>query len=68
MKLLGHDLTFMTCEELLGKLRELSLGVAGFTVKLLKVKKKGPDETYMDFIIKIHFDECVPYYRVTRLG
>lgn len=35
----GNDLTFMTCNELLGKLRELSLSVAGFTVKLLKVRR-----------------------------
>ncbi|KAB5579798.1 hypothetical protein PHYPO_G00199100 [Pangasianodon hypophthalmus] len=36
VKMFGNDLTFMTCDELLGKLRELSLSVAGFTVKLLK--------------------------------
>lgn len=35
----GSDLTFMTCDELLGRLRELSLNVAGFTVELLKVRK-----------------------------
>lgn len=40
MKMFGNDLMFMTCDELLGKLRELSLSVAGFTVNLLKVKKK----------------------------
>lgn len=39
MKMFGNDLTFMTCNELLGKLREVSLSVAGFTVKLLKVRK-----------------------------
>lgn len=38
MKMFGNDLTFLTCDELLGKLRELSLNVAGFTVKLLKVR------------------------------
>ncbi|KAK3567891.1 hypothetical protein QTP86_027307 [Hemibagrus guttatus] len=36
VKMFGNDLTYMTCNELLGKLRELSLSVAGFTVKLLK--------------------------------
>ncbi|XP_066536340.1 uncharacterized protein [Hoplias malabaricus] len=36
IKMFGTDLTFMTCNELLGQLRELSLSVAGFTVKLLQ--------------------------------
>ncbi|XP_047657702.1 uncharacterized protein LOC113644112 isoform X2 [Tachysurus fulvidraco] len=36
VKMFGNDLTFMTCNELLGKLREVSLSVTGFTVKLLK--------------------------------
>ncbi|XP_058251674.1 apolipophorins isoform X3 [Hemibagrus wyckioides] len=36
VKMFGNDLTYMTCNEMLGKLRELSLSVAGFTVKLLK--------------------------------
>lgn len=35
----GNDLTFITCDELLGKLRDLSLSVAGLTVKLLNVRK-----------------------------
>lgn len=39
MKMFGNDLTFITCEELLGKLKELSLSVAGYTVKLLKVRR-----------------------------
>ncbi|TSS97525.1 Vitellogenin [Bagarius yarrelli] len=36
VKMFGKDLTFMTCDELFGKLRELSLSVAGFTMNLLK--------------------------------
>ncbi|XP_049338919.1 uncharacterized protein LOC103023384 isoform X1 [Astyanax mexicanus] len=36
VKMFGTDLTFMTCNELLGQLRELSLRMAGVTVKLLQ--------------------------------
>ncbi|XP_072544439.1 uncharacterized protein [Salminus brasiliensis] len=36
VKMFGNHLTFMTCNELLGQLRELSLRMAGVTVKLLQ--------------------------------
>lgn len=66
MKMFGNDLTFMTCNELLGKLRELSLSVAGFTVKLLKVKKKTYSRLH-PFILTTHFKECLLHLRVRRL-
>ncbi|XP_035391907.1 uncharacterized protein LOC113570078 [Electrophorus electricus] len=36
VKMFGRDLTFMTCNELIGQMRDVSLSLAGFTVKLLK--------------------------------
>ncbi|XP_076828214.1 apolipophorins [Brachyhypopomus gauderio] len=36
VKMFGSDISFMTCNELIGQMRDLSLSLAGFTVKLLK--------------------------------
>lgn len=53
MKMFGNDLTYMTCNEMLGKLRELSLSVAGFTVKLLKVRKNLFKLAFISFQLRI---------------